>query len=188
MADLLDDLERLRLGQSYADVMAVEDLILEVPVRKPKSQTFVRVHPDPEKYYDTALFKQEKDGEYFLVEPTIQALLEGRGIRMHPTALFLAVDRQNTAFLWPVRIVREGESSNTWWTTAQAAVVKAKSQWIQVSTDMDKGAYNATAALGDLGEPHWPDQDFEDLLKLAFKDRQITDRDHPIVTELEGRS
>ena len=46
MVNLLDDMERLRLGQSYADVLAVEDLILEMPVRKPKPQAFVRVHPD----------------------------------------------------------------------------------------------------------------------------------------------
>lgn len=186
MVNLLDDMERLRLGQSYADVLAVEDLILEMPVRKPKPQAFVRVHPDPDKYYDAALFKNEKDGEYFLVEPTVQALLEGRGIRMIPTALFLAVDRQNTAFFWPVRIVRDGENSNPWWTTAQAAVLKAKEQWVQVAADMDKGSYTATAALGDLGLPNWPEPDFSELLKIAFRDRQIADRDHPIVRGLEG--
>ena len=40
--------------------------------------------------------------------------------------------------------------------------------------------------MGDLGEPQWPEEPFEQLLELAFSGRYITDLDHPAVLRLKG--
>ena len=42
-------------------------------------------------------------------------------------------------------------------------------------------------ACPDLAEPEWPaDETFNDLLRLAFKDRLVDRPDHPVVQRLAG--
>ena len=187
MANLLDNLDRLRLGQSYADVFDVEPILVEVPVRKPRKQEFIRVNPDEKYFLDTALLKDDKSGEFYIVDPAIQAALEGCNVTLQPTNLVLAINRQNGVFLWPLRLPGDGDRGNSWFTSATAAAVEAKDRWVRVAADMAEGRYSVYVAPDDLGEPNWPEQDFKALLNLAFQDRQIEGREHPIVRELEGR-
>ena len=48
MNDVLNpfDPASLRLDQTFTDGTAVKKLLTTIPVRKPKRQDFVRVHPD----------------------------------------------------------------------------------------------------------------------------------------------
>jgi hypothetical protein len=51
---------------------------------------------------------------------------------------------------------------------------------------MSLGAYELYTATGSLPDPEWPETPFPELLKIAFKDRFITDRNHPILRRLRG--
>ena len=35
-------------------------------------------------------------------------------------------------------------------------------------------------------EPVWPDISFEEILKIAFRDRYVDDVDHPLLQKLRG--
>jgi hypothetical protein len=48
------------------------------------------------------------------------------------------------------------------------------------------GAYEAWMAADNLSEPEWPELNFWDLIKIAFKDYLITDLNHPVVKRLRG--
>jgi hypothetical protein len=50
---------------------------------------------------------------------------------------------------------------------------------------MPVGAYDVCVATGKLPEPEWPtDKTFNDILRIAFKDRLIETVDHPVVQRL----
>jgi hypothetical protein len=51
---------------------------------------------------------------------------------------------------------------------------------------MDLGAYEMFAAESTIQEPMWPDLPFQELLRIAFKDRYIGSLDHPIIKRLRG--
>jgi hypothetical protein len=41
-------------------------------------------------------------------------------------------------------------------------------------------------AESTMSEPVWPEASFQDLVKLAFRDRLITKLDHPVIKRLRG--
>ena len=51
---------------------------------------------------------------------------------------------------------------------------------------MSLGAYEIFEASGDLPEPVWPDYSFEEILKIAFRERIVDRPDHPLVQRLRG--
>ena len=57
---------------------------------------------------------------------------------------------------------------------------------MRVVANLSLGAYDVFGATGQLGEPEWPDLPFRELLRIAFKDRFISDLDHPALRRLRG--
>ena len=53
---------------------------------------------------------------------------------------------------------------------------------------MALGAYDVTVATGRVVEPDWPDLTFQEIIKIAFRDRVITDWDHPVLRRLRGEA
>ena len=54
---------------------------------------------------------------------------------------------------------------------------------------MSLGAYEVLQAAGTLHEPLWPqDIDFNELVRIAFKGRIISEPDHPVLKRLRGES
>ena len=64
----------------------------------------------------------------------------------------------------------------------------AKDRWILVASNMSLQAYDVYAATDDLPEPEWPEISFEEMLKIAFKDRFIRALDHPVLRRLRGEA
>jgi hypothetical protein len=48
------------------------------------------------------------------------------------------------------------------------------------------GAYEFATALNGLADPTWPDITFNEVLKIAFRDRIIDNPDHPVIKRLRG--
>ena len=48
------------------------------------------------------------------------------------------------------------------------------------------GAYEVTVAE-HRAEPEWPDLSFQELLRIAFRDRFIADLNHPVLRQLDGK-
>ena len=174
----------LRLDQSFGDTVGVKKLLTTVPVRKPNRQEFVRVHADP-KYRLTpaAIIEVKEDREIYLVRPDIVSAVPGEFVT---AALFTTMSRQGTLFLWPVKLPKPDGRQNDWHRSAAEGAERAIKKWVRVTSSRSLNAYEIFEAHGDLPEPVWPDYSFQEILKIAFRDRLVDSADHPLVQRLRG--
>ena len=174
----------LRLDQSYADTVGVKKLLTTVPVRKPNRQDFVRVHSDPRyRLTPIATIEVKEDREVYLVTPDMAQALPGE---FSTVTLFTTINRQGTLHLWPVKLPTPEGRQNEWHRSAAEAAERAMKKWVRVTASMSLGAYEIFEAGGDLPEPVWPDISFEEILKIAFRDRYVDRADPPLVQRLLG--
>jgi len=174
----------LRLDQSFADTVGVKKVLTTVPVRKPNRQDFVRVHPDS-KYRLTpaAIIEVREDREVYLVTPNMAQALPGE---FATVTLFTTITRQGTLHLWPVKLPTLGGRQNEWHRSAAEGAERAMKKWVRVTASMSLGAYEIFEAGGDLPDPVWSDFSFQEILKIAFRDRIVDRADHPLVQRLRG--
>ena len=55
-----------------------------------------------------------------------------------------------------------------------------------MAANMTLSSYDVWEATAQFSEPRWPDMEFKDLLRIAFKDRLIERVDHPVLRSLRG--
>jgi hypothetical protein len=179
-----DNLSALRLDQSYADTVGVKKLLTTVPVRKANRQDFVRVHDDPRyRLTPAAIIEVREDGEVYLLTPEIAQALPGE---FSMVTLYTTINRQGTLHIWPVKLPTPDGRQNEWHRSAAEAAERAMKKWVRVTSSMSLGAYEIFEASGDLPEPGWPDISFEEILKIAFRERLVDRADHPLVQRLRG--
>jgi hypothetical protein len=179
-----DNLSGLRLDQSYADTVGVKKLLTTVPVRKPNRQDFVRVHDDPRyRLTPAAVIEVKEDREVYLVTPEMAQALPGE---FSMVTLYTTINRQGTLHIWPVKLPTPDGRQNEWHRSAAEAAERAMKKWVRVTSSMSLGAYEIFEASGDLPEPGWPDIPFEEILKIAFRERLVDRADHPLVQRLQG--
>jgi hypothetical protein len=175
----------LRLSQSFTAVVGVKKALLSVPVRKPDKSWFVRAHPDPDYRLQTAVIELKEDRETYLVKGDLWPELAAEAT-FKPKLFVTAINRQNVAFLWEVNLPRPDGKTDEWTRTALEAVNRATKSWVRLTANMSLGAYDLFEATGALGEPEWPQTPFKELLRIAFKDRFISDLNHPVLRRLRG--
>jgi hypothetical protein len=178
------DPESLRLSQDITASLGVKKALLTVPVRKPSREWFVRVHPDPAYQLQTAVLELKEANETYLVDRSLWSDLAGEstfGARM----LFTAVNRQGVVFIWPIRLPGADGRIDAWSKSALEAAEMATKQWVRVQADQTLGAYGIFYS-GHAIDPVWPELSLRALLRIAFKDRFISSRDHAILRQLRG--
>jgi hypothetical protein len=177
------DVASLRLSQDFASEIAVERVLTRIPVRKPGKQDFIRVHPSESYRLDTAIIELRDDRETYLVLPAFRtAVLQ----EIAPVRLYTAITRQGTLFLWPCKLPSSDGRRSEWHTSAIDAAGLAMERWTRIQSDMNAGSYQTFVAAGNLSEPEWPDLPFQELLRLAFRERLIDRLDHPVLERLRG--
>jgi hypothetical protein len=176
------DLEALRVD---ADDAAVERVVLTVPVRRPRKQEFFRVHPAGDYTLDSWVYEREDglDREVYLVAPALRAELVDVCRRVR---IFTCLSKRGVLFLWPARIPDADGAGRPWHASALEIAEEAKKSWVRMHGNRDLGAYELFRARGDLGEPVWPDESFQDLIRLAFRERLIDSVHHDVIRELHG--
>jgi hypothetical protein len=177
------DLDFLRFDPSLTEGIGVRKVLNTVPVRKPNPQDFVRVHPDPAYRLPLAVIELRDDREIYLLPPPVAAQLPGEYIMV---TLYLAINRQGVLFLWPVKLPGSDGKIMVWHTSAADAAELGMKRWIRVKADMSLGAYQVYEAAATIPDPVWPDLTYQEILKIAFRDRYITGLDHPVVKRLRG--
>ncbi len=182
-SDPFADLSNLRLSQDFASTVGVKKALLTVPVRKPGRQQFVRVHPNEAYRLDTAVLELKDTRETYLVDRSLWSELPGEVIAK---TIYTAIDRQGNAFLWPIRLPGEDGRLDEWNRSAHEAAEMALTRWVRVAANMGLGAYDVYEATGELPDPEWPEQPFEQLLRIAFKNAFIDRPDHPVIRQLRG--
>lgn len=175
----------LRLSQNYAAVSFGKLVNVLVPVAKPPKANFFQVHPGQE--YSTILnlldgSKLGNEGMY-AVGPEVAPLVQDQ---LRLTQLRLGVTSQGAPYLVPVPLAGPDGRLNAWHLSLARAVDMAQTRWIRLSANMMRGGYDVFEAIGQLPEPQWPVESFENLLEIAFKGRVITDESHLLVQQLLG--
>lgn len=177
------DLSKLRLDQNFVELAGVKKLLTTVPVKKPGQQDYIRVHSAPEYRLDVAIIELKEDREIFLLQPTIARELPGEFVM---STIFTAINRQGVVFLWPVKLPSPDGRMNEWHRSAQEAAAMAMERWICVKANMSLGAYEIFEAASTVSDPKWPELTFQELLKVAFRDRFVNSLDHAVIKRLRG--
>ena len=181
--DLFEDLNSLRLSQNFREVIGVTKALVQVPVRKPQRQEFIRVRDDEQYRLDTGLLELKEEREFYMLAPDIRDDLPGEWF---PVRLVTVINRLGIVFIWPLKLESTSGQSNPWYETAIEAANIATQKWVKVVPDMSLGGYQTYVANAKLPEPDWPKHDFQHLLTVAFRDRQIQSMDHPVIRRLLG--
>jgi hypothetical protein len=179
------DLQSLRLSQDFASAVGVKPLIKMVPVKKPSKEWFVRTHPDPAYRLSTAVVELKEDRETYLVSAGLWSGLADEKT-FSPRLLVTSMTRQGVPFLWPIRLPGADGKIDDWSRSAMDAANEAQTQWVRVVSNMHLGAYELFVASGQIAEPVWPDITFQEIIKLAFRDKMISDWNHPVLKRLRG--
>jgi hypothetical protein len=125
----------------------------------------------------------KEDREVYLVTREVVPAVPGE---FAPVTLFTSISRQGTLFLWPVRLPNSQGKHNEWHRSAAEGAERAMKKWVRVTASMSLGAYEIFEASGELSEPVWPEYSFQEILKVAFRDRLVDRPDHPLVQRLQG--
>lgn len=185
MADPFN-LEALRATPDL-ETVNVEKVLTTVPVRRPGKNDFFRVHPDEDYVIDNYVLEHETDQDRmtYWVTPNLRDAL---GDHLRKVRLFTCIDKRGNPFLWPAKLptVDGSRSAQSRYTSALLAAEEAKTVWVKIIGNRSIGAYNIHRARGDLGDPQWPELSFEDLIKLAFRDRLIDSMEHAVIRDLNG--
>jgi hypothetical protein len=100
--------------------------------------------------------------------------------------IYTAINRQGVVFLYPIRLPGPDGKIDDWNRGALEAAQRAMTKYVRVSANMALGAYDLFEATAALPERQWPEQSFQELLQVGFKDRLIENLDHPVIRKLRG--
>lgn len=179
------DLDSLREIADLTEVLA-QQVMTTVPIRRPSGREFFRVCADPKLTTDAYLYEREEgmDRQSYWVSPQMRVeLIEW----VLPTRLFLCANKEHNFFLWPAKLpTNESNSGRMWRASALSIAETAKEKWVRMKGNKTGGYYDLFVALGNFGEPAWPDKTLRELLEIAYKDRIIDSEDHAVVRELRG--
>jgi hypothetical protein len=179
------DLSRLRLSQDFVAAAGIKKVLNTNPCRKPSKEWFVQTHPDPAYRLQTCVVELKEDGETYLVDPSLWPELVSEST-FSPRALITSINRQGVVFVWPIRLPGSDGRLDEWSRSAMEAAALAAGKWVRIQSNLSLGAYEVYEAAGQWTPPDWPDMPFQELLKIAFKDRFISALDHPILKRLRG--
>jgi len=170
--DPFADLSKLRLSQAFTESVGTKKLL-----------TTVRVRAEPEYRGAFAILELKEDREYYLLMPGIAAELPAEFRSM---MLYTVINRQRTVTLWPVRLPEPDGRTLEWFRSAHEAAERAMHTWIRIVPNMNLGAYELHEATGQISGPEWPEHSFQDLLRIAFRERIIDSFDHVVLRKLRG--
>jgi hypothetical protein len=150
---------------------------------KPNPQDYIRTHPASEYRMAVAVIELREDRELYLLPPAIARELPGEFVM---ASIFTAINRQGVVFLWPVKLPSPDGRVNEWHRSAQEAAEMAMRRWVRVKANMSLGAYEIFEAASTVADPQWPELSFQELLRVAFRDRLVNHLDHAVIKRLRG--
>lgn len=148
-----------------------------IPVRKPGSRNFFRVHPDEEyRLYNVPVIEDDKRELHILADDL--EIPEDLERFVSYVNLMTCINHKGTLFLWWFK-----NSTNDWSKSAMRIVRRAISEWVRISADMDANGYRVETAPAELRavEPTWPNMTFGEILNTAFDSKYIDTLDHPVI-------
>jgi hypothetical protein len=185
------DLASLRLSQDFATAASVKPLIVTVPVRKPATKgAFIRSHPDPAFSFETKLLEMDDgvDRDSYLVDRALWEALHGEPL-FTSFRLVTCISRPgNVVYFMKTRLPGPDGRMSEWTRSAIEAVDLARTRWVRIVSRTELGGYQPEPAVGNLPEPVWPGITLQEKIKIAFRNRMISDWNHPVLRRLRGEA
>ncbi len=177
-------LDELRLPDNYTKVVSGIKLPLKPSFGKLNRHRFSRVHPHADYKIPVLLVEDKELGEAYIASYNVASYL---GTAATPKILRLAVDNAGVPKIVAQPIQDVSGRLNLWTQTAIQAISLAEREWIRVEADMSAQQYTIIQAANDLGEPRWPNEPMDVLVKEVFQGNVINTPEHPFIRQREGR-
>jgi hypothetical protein len=177
------DLGSIQVSQDFVGDLGLEGVLTGIRVGKPRPTDWVRTHTDPD-YQITAALLEDADRELYLVDPYIYMSVRDEEPAIRVYRLITTITSNDRLTLWPLKLLGPDDRPNTWIDTALEAARLAQKQWIRVTANQKQQCYVIKKAKRIQPDPEWPNYSFQELLKLAFRDRRISSIDHPVLDRL----
>jgi hypothetical protein len=177
-------LSKFTLPVDYAEEnQGVKRKLVRVPVRRPHRTWWWWTRLDY--MLRAAILADESGGqtEIYLVTPDLMPEL---GSDVVPATLHGAINRQGTFFVITARLPGADGRLDGWTESLREALVIAQSQPVRTASNRDLGAYDIFTTPSQIEMPAWPEESWEQLITVAFKDKVIESVDHPVVRRLRG--
>lgn len=183
--DPFTNLAQYHLGSDFAAGIGVKKVQGVMPCRKPGKAEFVRVRPGEEWRLMTAVLEMERGIERatYLVAPQLWPELSGE---ISPALLLTCINRQGDMFVWRIKLPGADGRSNTWTESALQIAKAAETRWCRMVSEVGNGHYSHYEPTVAVPDPQWPEISFQEIVRLAFRDRLIDSLDHPVIRELRG--
>jgi len=181
----LFNLDKLRITTDFDSEIELERPITTVPIRKPGREHFIRTHPDLEYRATLGLIELKEEGTIYLVAQALREKLIAEPTYVEMT-LMTTMTASGMVFLWPLRGPGRNGRMDTWGQSAIDAAKRAERDWVRVTANTALSAYEITVAKSISKDPDWPQLSLEDLIRIAFKDKLISDLNHPVLRKLRG--
>jgi hypothetical protein len=173
-------------------ICGVETLVTALPHHGLSgAKDWARLHPDEANYWSQELCfvnvptKGAKETLHLIAEElAMQHLPSGRILRFR---LALAAKPDDVFFLCHVP---SQNLDNSWNESNIKACRQAQQYWTQATSlkmagqEKYKGEFSRDPDA--FPEPNWPSQSLDQLIEVTFKDRMITNEDHPAFRRLVG--
>ncbi len=182
--DIFDDLAAL--GRPIDEIVPSEKVLTSLPVRKPKRDEWIRLHPEIHTRVYT--YESREDNSWYVVLPTVvEPMLDV----VRYVQLTLAVNYGGSAFVHPVPVPTERKPHRAH-VTAFAGAEQAMREWVRISWNGGEYGIYRRQHSGAKVEPAWPAEvtNPSEMLRFAAKAggiEVIDSLDHPVVRELQGR-
>ncbi len=181
------NLEQFKISQNFGETVSVKKVMTSIPMKKPGKHTFFRVKViDGELSTFDCLLLEYENGigkDVYFVKPDIANEISSE---MVPKRIYIAIDRQNNLFLWPVKLPDSEGKLDSWNTTAHDAAKVASTEWARLRANQSLGNYEIHVAASKLSQPEWPEMTLNEMLSLAMKGKIIDSLDHPVIQKLKG--
>ena len=155
-------------------------------VGRPSNITFFRTPTDALLYRVFNILEFDSGGgskRQYIVAPDLCGLPELKD-RTSRKQLVPYITLDGALGLWPISA---RDDDNSWVKSAFKIVLEAQTRWVAAISSRTNGAYRVLPAETPHPEPVWPLRTIAEWLNLAFPaERQIVDRDHPVVVKLRG--
>jgi hypothetical protein len=174
-ASVFDDLDVAEARDTIATA-STRRVLTRLSVKRPEKQWFFRTHP--EFSFQCWLYEDRDERETYYVWPQMADELTGFA---RIVLLRLAITRQGTVFLFPVKLPQDG-SARMWNETARDAAEQAQNHWVAMRSNLQEGCYEIYRAEGVWPEPEWPELSKPEILKNGLW------RSRDYVSRSSGRS
>jgi hypothetical protein len=183
-----EDIEAIRISDP-TELLDEKSVDVHLAVRKPKPREHFRVCGDENMSMTLPVYVHRPAGameeETYIVGPGMKAWLREQE-ELRVVQLVLCRTLSGALFLWPLPVADGNGPVRPHVKSARAVAQKATTTWVRMRWRRTDNSYYMLTAESVQTEPEWPDRTFIELLELAFGDKIIEDKDHPVILELRG--